>query len=53
MSRSSIPVTIAGGILTPAWYDIHGLEATSKQDILGAQKATILGKLSFVHHLFF
>jgi phospholipase/carboxylesterase len=35
----SIPVTINGGYVMPAWYDIFGANLVSKQDAAGIQKS--------------
>ena len=33
------PVTVNGGMLMPAWYDIKGLDIASKQDLKGMQES--------------
>jgi phospholipase/carboxylesterase len=35
----SIPITINGGYVMPAWYDLFGLDLVSKQDDRGIQKS--------------
>jgi phospholipase/carboxylesterase len=35
----SIPVSINGGYVMPAWYDLLGLDLVSKQDVAGIQKS--------------
>jgi phospholipase/carboxylesterase len=35
----SIPVTINGGYVMPAWYDLLGMDLVSKQDAQGIQKS--------------
>lgn len=35
----SIPVSINGGYVMPAWYDLLGLDLVSKQDAAGIQKS--------------
>jgi len=35
----SIPVTLNGGYVMPAWYDIHGLNLVDRQDAAGIQKS--------------
>jgi phospholipase/carboxylesterase len=35
----SIPVSINGGYVMPAWYDLLGLDLVSRQDVAGIQKS--------------
>jgi phospholipase/carboxylesterase len=35
----SIPVTVNGGYVMPAWYDISGADLLSRQDVQGIQKS--------------
>jgi phospholipase/carboxylesterase len=35
----SIPVSVNGGYVMPAWYDLLGLDLVSKQDAAGIQKS--------------
>jgi phospholipase/carboxylesterase len=35
----SIPVTLNGGYVMPAWYDLHGLDLISRQDAAGIHKS--------------
>jgi len=35
----SMPITINGGYVMPAWYDITGVDLVSRQDALGIQKS--------------
>ncbi|MDR7308361.1 alpha/beta fold hydrolase [Rhodoferax saidenbachensis] len=35
----SIPITINGGYVMPAWYDLYGMDLVSKQDDRGIQKS--------------
>ncbi len=35
----SIPVTVNGGYVMPAWYDIAGADLLSRQDVQGVQKS--------------
>jgi phospholipase/carboxylesterase len=37
----SLPVTINGGYVMPAWYDITGTDLVSKQDAAGIQKSAL------------
>lgn len=37
----SLPVTINGGYIMPAWYDITGTDLVSKQDAAGIQKSAL------------
>lgn len=37
----SIPVTLNGGYIMPAWYDILGLNGTAAQDAAGIQKSEL------------
>jgi phospholipase/carboxylesterase len=35
----SIPVSVNGGYVMPAWYDLLGMDLVSKQDVQGIQKS--------------
>lgn len=37
----SIPVTANGGYVMPAWYDIHGTDLISQQDVAGIQNSEL------------
>ena len=39
-SAPSMPVTINGGAVMPAWYDINELSANSREDLEGVEKST-------------
>jgi predicted esterase len=37
----SMPVTLNGGYVMPAWYDIRGTDLVSRQDVAGIQKSAL------------
>lgn len=38
-SASSIPVTLNGGFVMPSWFNIYGLDASSRDDVAGIDAA--------------
>ncbi|KGP62475.1 carboxylesterase [Legionella norrlandica] len=42
LDAPSIPVTLNGGMVMPAWYDIHGLELVDKEDKEGIEQSELL-----------